>query len=172
MRYNWPSTVLAVVSLFAPGCQSRDPAPPGWKSHSLGQGQVSLRAPQDYSQSAEPDETLVLTPPNNPGVTLRFNLHYLEGEDLPADIGAQFVRAQAKKKNLPVTDNAGKVILTETNAGDENGVKVERRFWQIGFQNAVVVMSATVVAAKKDDANVKEFLDKTIPTVIESLQKR
>jgi hypothetical protein len=82
------------------------------------------------------------------------------------------VRAQAKKKNLPVTEKAGKVILTETNAGDEKGVKLERRFWQIGFENAVVVMSATVVAAKKDDANVKECLDKTIPTVIESLQKR
>jgi hypothetical protein len=98
MRYNWPSTVLAVVSLFAPGCQSRDPAPPGWKSHSLGQGQVSVRAPADYGQSAEPDETLVLRPPNNPGVTLRFNLHYLEGEDLPADIGASLCVLRRRRR--------------------------------------------------------------------------
>ena len=110
-------------------------------------------------------------PPNDPGVTLRFNLHYLEGAGLPSDVGATFVRDQAKKKQLQITEKGGKVIMTETGTSEEKGVKVERRFWQIGFQNAVVVMSATVVEDKKDTPAVKECLEKTVPAVIESLRK-
>ena len=159
--------LLSVVCFLPIACQSRDATPAGWKTHPLGKGQVTVAAPADYRESTEPEETVVLTPPNDPGVTLRFNLHYL-----PADVGVDFVRDQAKKKNLSVTEKGGKVFLTETNSGDEKGVKIERRFWQIGFQNAVVVMSATVIASKKDDAAVKECLEKTVPAVIDSLKKR
>ena len=162
--------VAAIGFLFV-GCQARDSTPSDWKSFPVGKGQVSVRAPADYKQSSEPEETLVLTPPNDLGVALRFNLHYLEGAGLPADVGSQFVRDQAKKKQLQVTEKGGKVIMTETNTGDEKGVKVERRFWQIGFQNAVVVMSATVVDAKKNEPGVRECLEKTVPLVIESLKK-
>jgi len=163
--------LLAAIIIIVLGCQARDSTPADWKSFPIGKGQVKLRAPADYQQSLEPDETLVLRPPNDPGIALRFNLHYLEGADLPADVGVQFVRDQAKKKQLQVTEKSGKAVFTETNTGEEKGVKVERRFWQIGFQNAVVVMSATVVEAKKNDPAVKECLDKTVPLVIESLRK-
>ncbi len=172
MPRNCWSAILPLVCLLPLACQSRDTTPAGWKTHPLGKGQVSVAVPADYRESTEPDETLVLTPANDPGVTLRFNLHYLEGQGVPADVGVQFVRDQAKKKNLSVTEKGGKVLMTETNTGDEKGVKVERRFWQIGFQNAVVVMSATVIASKKDDAAVKECLEKTVPAVIDSLKKR
>ncbi len=172
MPRNCWSAILPLVCLLPLACQSRDTTPAGWKTHPLGKGQVIVAVPADYRESTEPDETLVLTPANDPGVTLRFNLHYLEGQGVPADVGVQFVRDQAKKKNLSVTEKGGKVLMTETNTGDEKGVKVERRFWQIGFQNAVVVMSATVIASKKDDAAVKECLEKTVPAVIDSLKKR
>jgi hypothetical protein len=172
MPRSWSSAFLVAVGLVSFGCQSRDATPTDWKSHLLGKGQVTVRAPADFQQSMEPEETLALTPSNDSGVTLRFNLHYLEGQGVPADVGAQFVRDQAMKKNLPVTEQGGKVIMTETNTAEEKGVKVERRFWQIGFQNAVVVMSATIVASKKDTAVVKECLEKTVPVVIESLKKR
>lgn len=170
-RYLW-SVFFVVVSILPMACQARDSTPAGWKSHPLGKGQVTVAAPAEYRESAEPEETLALTPPNDPGVTLRFNLHYLEGQGVPSDVGVQFVRDQAKKKKLSVTEKGGKAILTESNVGEEKGVKVERRFWQIGFQNAVVVMSATVVASKKDDVAVKECLEKTVPAVIDSLKKR
>jgi hypothetical protein len=170
-RNSW-SVLLLVVCFLPLACQSRDSTPAGWKIHPLGKGQVTVAAPGDYRESTEPEETLVLTPPNDSGVTLRFNLHYLDGQGVPADVGIQFVRDQAKKKNLSVTEKGGKVFLTETNSGEEKGAKVERRFWQIGFQNAVVVMSATVVASKKEDAAVQECLEKTVPAVIDSLKKR
>jgi hypothetical protein len=171
MRRTWTSAFLAALGLASFGCQSRDSTPADWKAHGLGKGQVTVRAPAEYSQGTDPEETLVLTPPNDPGVTLRFNLHYLEGQGVPADVGVQFVRDQAKKKNLSVTEKDGKIILTETNTGEEKGVKVERRFWQIGFQNAVVVMSATVVASKRDALAVKECLENTVPVMIQSLKK-
>jgi hypothetical protein len=171
MPRSWSWTLLATMGLLSFGCRSRDSTPADWKKYALGKGQVTVRAPADYRQSTEPDETLVLTPPNDPGVTLRLNLHYLEGQGAPADVGVQFVRDQAKKKNLSITENDGKVLLTETNTGGDKGVKVERRFWQIGFQNAVVVMSATVVAAKNDTPAVKECLENVVPVVIDSLKK-
>lgn len=172
MPHNWRLTVLAAMAIFSFGCQSRDSTPAGWKSLPLGKGQITVAVPADFGKGTEPEETLVLTPPNDPGITLRFNLHYLEGQGVPTDVGVQFVRDQAKKKNLSVTEKSGSVVMMETNSGTEEGVKVERRFWQIGFQNAVVVMSATVVASKKDDPAVKECLEKTVPLVIESLKKR
>jgi hypothetical protein len=165
-RNSW-SVLLPLVCFLPIACRSGDSTPAGWKSHALGKGQVTVAAPADYRESTEPEETLVLAPANDPGVTLRFNLH-----DLPADVGADFVRDQAKKKNLSVTEKGGKVCFTETNSGEEKGVKVERRFWQIGFKNAVVVMSATVIVSKKDDAPVKECLEKTVPAIIDSLKKR
>ncbi len=170
-RDSW-SVFLPVVCFVAMACQSHDSTPAGWKTHSLGKGQVTVAAPADYRDRTEPEETLVLTPPNDPGLTLRFNLHYFEGQGIPADVGIQFVRDQAKKKNLSVTEKGGKVFLTETNSDEEKGVKVDRRFWQIGFQNAVVVMSATVVMSKKDEPAVKECLEKTVAVVIDSLKKR
>jgi hypothetical protein len=177
-RIYW-SAFLAVACAFPVGCQNRDSTPASGSTPAgrntyhyfkLGRGQVGVTVPADYPDSTElPELTLVLTPPNDPGVTLRFNLHYFA--DGPADVGVQFVREEAKKKNLSVTEKGGKVIMTETSNGDEKGVKVERRFWQIGFQNAVVVMSATVVASKKNDAAVKECLEKTVPSMIDSLKK-
>jgi hypothetical protein len=165
------SLLMPGVGLLFFGCQARESPPADWKSHPLGKGQVTVRAPADYRQSSEPEDTLVLTPPNDSGVTLRFSLHYLEGKGLPEDVGSKFVRDEAKKKNLAVTEKGGKVYLTEKHSGEEHGTKVERQFWQIGFQNAVVVMSATVVDAKKVDPAVKECLEKTVPMVIDSLKK-
>ncbi len=172
MSRNSRSALMLVVCFLPVACQTRDSTPAGWKTHPLGKGQVTVAAPTDYLESTEPKETLVLTPPNNPGVTLRFNLHYVDRQGVPADVGVQFVRDQAKEKNLTVTEKDGKVFLTEISNGEEDGANVERRFWQIGFQNAVVVMSATVVASEKDDARVKECLESTVPAVIDSLKKR
>ena len=56
-----------------------------------GLGKVEFGVPEDYVQSAEPDDTIAIRPSDNAGVTLRFNLHYFEGEDVPADTGVQFV---------------------------------------------------------------------------------
>jgi len=172
MSGNLWLVILAVVCLLPVACRSHDSMPEGWKSHLLGAGQVTVAAPADYRESTEPEQTLVLTPPNDPGLTLRFNLNYAEREGVPADVGVRFVRDQAKKKNLSITEKGGKVFLTETDSGDEERVKAERQFWQIGFQNAVVVMSATVIASKIDDAAVKECLEKTVPAMIDSMKKR
>jgi len=171
MSRNAWSELMLVVCLLPVACQTRDATPAGWKTHPLGKGQVTVAAPADYRESTEPNETLVLTPPDDPGVTLRFNLHYADGQGVPADVGVQFVRDQAKEKNLSVTEKNAKVFLTETSNDEEDGTNVERRFWQIGFQNAIVVMSATVVVSKKDDRAIKECLESTVPAMIDSLTK-
>lgn len=170
-RNSW-SGLMLVGCFLSMACQTRDSTPAGWKTHPLGKGQVTVAAPADYRESTEPKETLVLAPPNNPGVTLRFNLHYVDRQDVPADVGVRFVRDQAKEKNLSVTERDAKFFFTEASDGDEDGTKLELQYWQIGFQNAVVVMSATVVASKKEDPAVKECLERTIPAVIDSLKKR
>ena len=70
-RNSW-SLLLPVLCLLPIACRSGDSTPAGWKSHPLGKGQVSVAAPADYRESTEPEETLVLAPANDPGVTLRF----------------------------------------------------------------------------------------------------
>src|SRR5262245_59260086 len=99
-RNSW-SLLLPVLCFLPMEWRSDDSTPAGWKSRPVGKGQVTVAAPADYRESTEPEETLVLAPANDPGVTLRFNLH-----DLPADVGVDFVRGQAKKKNLSVTEKS------------------------------------------------------------------
>jgi hypothetical protein len=165
MRPSCRAAILATACGLS-GCGSGDGTPADWKSHSIGAGPVSVRAPADYQQALEPDDTLVLLPPGDPGITLRLSVH-----TLPADAAADFVREQAEKNRLPVTEQGGKVILTEAGGGEEQGIKVERRFWQIGFENVVVVMSATVIEEKKDTPAVQACLEHTVPLMIQSLRK-
>jgi hypothetical protein len=171
MRHNATPVLCLLISLTI-GCRTQGQVPGDWKSFPLGKGQVIVKAPATYQQSMEPKETLVLRPPNDPGITLRLDLHYLEGEDVPKDIGVQFVRAQAEKKKLAVVEKGNKVILTEVAKNEEKGKKQQVHFWQIGFENVVVVMSATILEDKRDAAEVKDCLEKTVPLIIESLNKK
>jgi len=153
------------------GCQANDGIPAGWKSVPLGQGQVIVRLPPEYNTSLEPEETLVASPPGSGAIELRFSLHYPEGPGVAEDIGEQFVRHQARKQGLKVTEIGDKVFPTQTGTNREKGRKVIMHFWQIGFENAVVVMSATVLEDKKDAPEVKECLDKTVPLIVKTLKK-
>jgi hypothetical protein len=161
--------LVVVVGLLFAGC-SKDPVPSSWVVLPLGKGQITVRAPADYQQGAEIDDTLVLTPPGDLGIILRFTLHWKDAPGAPKDMGHQFVRSLAKEKNLSVREKGGKTIVTETEATEEMGRKGEVRFWLIGLGKGMIVMSASVPDDRKDLPAVQECLDKTVPLMIDSLK--
>ena len=160
---------MLLPCLLATGC-SKDPVPSSWIVLPLGKGQITVRAPADYLQSSEINDTLVLTPPGDLGIILRFTLTWKDGPGAPKDLGHQFVRGQAKEKNLSVTEKGGKTIVTETETTEEKGRKGEVRFWLIGLGKGMIVMSASVPDDRKDVPAVRECLDKTVPLMIDSLK--
>ena len=172
------ATLVAVAAVTAMlGCSGGDrpskpqsPQPQGFKTVTFSNGKVEFGVPKEYVQSAEPDGTIALKPSDDAGITLRFNLHYLEGADLPADVGTQFVRKQAKDKGLKVMEVAEKVLLTEGGTRKEGERQFDMTFWQIGFQNAVVVMSAEIDQARKSDEAVIGCMN-AVPEIIKSMRK-
>jgi hypothetical protein len=159
---------FALIASF--GCSSKSQVPANWRAVLLPGGKAAIRVPPEYRSSTENEETLVLLPSNGSAITLRLNLH-LPTESVASDIGVKFVRDQAKEKGLTVTEKKGKVYLTESGTAEEKGKKLLMQFWQIGFENAVVVMSATILDGKQESTEVKECLEKHVPLIIESLKK-
>lgn len=161
--------MISVVLLALSGCGSSSatpkPSPPGFTTVSFPNGTVQFSIPEAYSQRSEPDDTIAVTPGNATGITLRLNLH-----NLPDAVAEEFLQSQAKDKGLQLTRIGGKATFSETGTGSEGGRNYERTFWQIGFGDSLVVMSAEVDKKHRSDQTVKECLS-GVPKLIESLQK-
>ena len=81
------------------------------------------------------------------------------------DLGVQFIHAKAAEEGLDVGRIGNKVLLTTgTNKGDR---QVETTFWLIGFQRAVVFMSAEVDQTQKDNEAVIDCLN-AVPNIIKT----
>lgn len=138
---------------------------PRQKSVFFSNGPVQFLTPAVYEVGSEPDETIVITPCEESGIVLRLNLH-----NLPKAAAEEFVRAQAKKKGLKSELIGGKTVLQENEEVTVDGKRYEMTFWQVGFGDSLVVLSAEVDPEKKDLLIVKYCLE-YIPSLIESMSK-
>lgn len=171
MRHRWQWVVPLVASCALIGCQTGESTKSEWKTVSIGKGRVTLRIPADYLQEFEPEDTLLLIPPSDPGVILRFNVITPADPQNSGNAGLRFVQIQAEEKHVKATQVGENVVFTESSSNVERGVKSETRFYQIGIQNHVVIMAATIVDGKKDSTPVKTCLDNVVPQLIQSLRE-
>lgn len=87
------------------------------------------------------------------------------------DAGEEFVRAEAKKKDLVFFELPGKVVFMEPRPDTKDGDKAYRAaYWQIGFGNTVVVMTLTGPAQLSPE--LSQFLGKPLNDVINSLRRK
>ena len=152
------------------GCgESKAPLKPkasGFTTVTFPNGPVQFSMPDTYSQHSEPDNTIAVTPGDEIGVTLRFNLH-----NLPDGVVEEFLESQAKDRGLQIVRVGDKTTFSETETRSEGGHDYIMTFWQIGFGNCLVVMSAEVDKIHKEDQAVKECLE-AVPEIIKSMKKK
>jgi len=98
-------------------------------------------------------------------------LHYLEGDNVPQDGGVQFVKAQARKRGVKTMQIGDNVLLIEGGSREEGGRKFDMTFWQIGFQNALVVMSGEIDQAQKNNEVVIDCMN-AVPEIMKTFRKR
>jgi hypothetical protein len=166
---NFKPLVLLIVFLLLNGCEgvatTAKNSPSGNVAVKFPNGSVQFEMPEHYSQSAEPDDTIAITPGDETGIVLRFNLH-----NLPEAVAEEFLQSQATDKGLQMARIGGKAAFSETGTRSEAGRQYDMNFWQVGFEDALVVISAEVDREHQGNRAVNECLD-VVPKIIESLQK-
>lgn len=162
-------TLLVVTLLVFTGCGSSSGKPAvaalGYKSVTFPNGSVQLAIPEAYNQRSEPDDTLAITPGDNTGIVLRFTLH-----TLPEAVAEEFLQSQAQKKGLQMQRIGNKATISESGTRSEGGREYDMAFWQVGFGDSMVVISAETDRNRKGDQIVAECLNE-VPKIIESMQK-
>ncbi|MEM8736771.1 MAG: hypothetical protein AAGG44_21245 [Planctomycetota bacterium] len=163
------TTCIALAVLPLGGCNSSaQPTenPQALQVVTFPNGPVEFQMPTSYSLQLEPDETVAITPGDVRGITIRLNLH-----NLPSDMAAEFVEKQASDKGLEVTQVGDKTVFSETGIHSSGGRQYDMTFWQIGFGDALVVLSAEVDQSQSDPSVLTPIFEE-ISKITRSLEKR
>jgi hypothetical protein len=165
-----PRSLFLVVSLLAlNGCDSSNgspsPSPPGFSTITFPNGNVQFFAPETYTHQSEPNDTVAITLGDESGIVVRFNLH-----NLPDAVAEDFLHSQANDKGLQINRIGNKATFSETGARSEGGRDYVMTFWQVGFGDALVVISAEVDREQEENQTVKDCLNR-VPKMIESMQR-
>lgn len=156
---------LMVVEGCGPAAGPPKPSPAGQKTVTFPNAAVQFSVPEEYVQRLEPEDTVMIKPTSDAGITLRFNLHAL-----PEAMAVEFLKAQAEEKGQKVTQVGDKSTFSESGTHSEGGHDYDMKFWQVAFGDSLVVMSAEIDKKQKSDPAVKACLQE-VPKMIESMQK-
>jgi hypothetical protein len=118
----------------------------------------------------EDDSTLLAYPPGEDTIALRFSSisAFRKGSD--ENPAKEYVRNKAAEEGLCCTETADRSVVSyEEEESEQDGIPVLARFWEVGTKSTVVIISATIIRAKKNHRVVKKTLD-VMPTILGSLE--
>ncbi len=135
-------------------------------------GKVEVALPASFKVTNRDDGSLLATFGPGESHRLELTLHDHERAAGPPDLGQQFVRAQAEKKQRRVTEGAGKSVFMDP-AGDflDGDVTMRVVHWQIGFGKSLVVMTLTAPVEQPMSRALSEFLGKPLNVLVRSLRR-
>lgn len=169
---NLPAALKAIgcmaFALVLVGCEPASmptPSPPGYKLAVFANGNVQFDIPEKYELRYEQDESIMVRPSEHAGIILRFTL-----QNLPEPIAEDFLLTQAEKDGMEIKEMGKNLVISESGSRNENGQDFNMTFWQVGFEDALVVMSAEVNKTRKDEPAVLDCLA-LVPAMIESMHK-
>jgi hypothetical protein len=138
----------------------------------FGEGAAEVTVPAHYAPAQGQDASLVVLSKPEGNVELYFDLHKLDATAKVAKPGEAFVREQAEKKGKPLRLHAGKVVLFDPSPPAKVGEEVVANFhWQVGFEKTVIVISARVPYAAREEPDVKRFFSGDMEAIIASLRR-
>lgn len=135
-------------------------------------GRAEVILPDAFTVVSSDNSILVVTFGPKGDHKLELSLNEIESSSGPADLGEQFVRAQAEKKGRKLSQGAGRVVFMDP-AGDSKQGDVTMRVvhWQIGFGRSVVVMTLTAPVEQPMSSALQEFLGRPLNVLVTSLRR-
>lgn len=131
-------------------------------------GYVSL--PAAFRIEMEDDSALMACPPGKETFTLRISSVSAVMKERTEDGGRNMVKKSAAEHGHSYSEMPGaKGVASYEEKSEQNGIPLDVCFWEVGCMNTVVIISATIVRARRDDRIVKASLD-AMPAILESLE--
>jgi uncharacterized protein YegJ (DUF2314 family) len=126
---------------------------------------VTVRFPNDYIRVATADGTLTTAPSQNSPIVLQLSLQDTSGMGNIPNVGHSFIRYVAQKKKLKPRQLGSKLFIAEREPNSDS------QHWIIGFEDVVVVFTATIKDGTRNLPEVQSCLRQVVPNVIDSLAK-
>jgi hypothetical protein len=130
-------------------------------------GSVSI--PTDFVAKMEDDATLLVYPRGCESLSFRLSSISFVKKGGDEHGGRAYVRDKAQEKGLEYQEADDRGILTYEEKTVENGTPLILRFWEVGMRNTVVVVSATILRAKRNNAVVRSTLN-AVPNILQSIE--
>lgn len=130
-------------------------------------GSVSI--PADFTVKMEDDSTLLAYPQTGEALSLCFSSLSRVTEGCGEDEGKTYVRDKAIKERLEYQEFDDRGIVTSEEETKEKGTPLIIRFWEVGMGNTVVIVSATILRAKRNDGVVRSILN-AMPVILQSIK--
>lgn len=133
----------------------RKKAPVELQDVAIGGGNLIVELPAHYALETDEDNNIVAYDPNAEDGILRFTVYYLTGEQVRgADrLGVAHVRRVAQDERRRLERDETKVYFTDKQQNqEEDGTPSIMRFWTVGFEDTVVLISCWVSKAGEKSA--------------------
>lgn len=157
------SITVAFASICAAASFAK--APSNWPLVVFDNAPVTVRFPNDYIRIAGADGTLRAAPSENAPIVIELSLQDTSAMGHVPDLGPGFIRYVAQKKKLKPLRLGNKLFVTEREP------KGDSQHWMIGFDDVVVVLTATIKNGHRNSPEVQACLKQVVPNVIDSLAK-
>jgi uncharacterized protein YegJ (DUF2314 family) len=140
-------------------------APGNWPMVKFDGAPVTVRFPNDYIRIAGADGTLRAAPSKDSNIVLELSLQDTSAMGHIPDLGHGFIRYVSQKKKLKPRRLGNKLFITEREPHGDS------QHWMIGFDDVVVVFTATIKTGMRNSPEVQACLREVVPNVIDSLSR-
>ncbi len=128
-----------------------------------------ISVPADFIVEDEDDSTVLAYPPGDEVITVRFSSISFAKKDDDEQTGLAFVKKKAREERLNYSELGDKGVLSFEEESEQQGTPLLIKYWEVGADNTIVIVSATIIKAKRDDKTVTKTL-LSIPAMLESLK--
>lgn len=149
----------------------------GWKRRSPELKEVILPGecgtvgiPANCESELENDSTLLIAPRGSESINLRITSLSFSKPDIPDEFAARaYLRERAAERGLKYEEHPDRGVVAYDQESDENGTPLLVKFWEIGIENTLVILSATITKRDLKSPAVLDMLQ-FVPALVTSVK--
>jgi hypothetical protein len=138
------------------------------KNIQIGSG-LTAEVPEGYDVIEEPDGAVAVFPTGDESVTVRFNSMTFNPVKPVDNAALLYVRESSKQSRRTFKLYGEKGVSQYEEDTNEDGEALLIKYWEVALDTRLAIVSATILAEKKDDPAVTNVLN-AIPSMIDSLK--